>query len=587
MTVYSQLPEAPQADVGGALQAADGSAQRREPSDVPSSSVSSHDAVAARQDLALPSCNRRMRFRGAVGCKLVLGVIASAAAVAMLISLCAAAFHRTAPLQLPTRRLSEGGPSKSVRGPGACGETSGDGSGDGSQASVEEEDLELPPAKKAKVEDEGADEEAEAAFIFQTSASDQGVSPSAASGTTATVLEAHSPSEPLISSKEMMAAEALLALWGEEPFDPLEQPAPGPAFQEQAEASPASEEQASPPPVPEEQAAGASPLPQASTPPLLAAASAITTAVQTTIRPISPGPAGEEVPQPQSAPVQRAAHPLVGPFNAPPFEEVPARLSDSRLTLLASSGQLGLIDPLDEWEPPSSGDGDGQPFLEHAFSRLPQVEGGDPSAFSSFVDPLRAISVKATPNVQAPLLQTMGNLLSQAVLSRSQLQQLGIITQHLIGHLFLNEGRQLQGCAAFAVETLGLRFILLDMTVSGLQLLGVSPSGPWWEQMVSRIPDTYVPPPKRRNQRLHTFNLRLLSQLTEAVRVLKTGHRPPAAVLTQIKRCLFCCLHSPIRFLKPSWDPWRAADRLFHEQFEDRSGQGDSPEPGPSHQSGS
>ncbi|KAL8441716.1 hypothetical protein Emag_006935 [Eimeria magna] len=643
MTVSTQLSQAPHVDVGEALPAANNSVQTREASNAPPSSFLSPDALDAHQELASPSCNRRLRFRGGPGCKLVLGAIASAAAIAVLISLCATAYLRTPALQLAGRRLSGRGLPKSTTGLGACGATSGDYPGDNTQASGGGEELEPPPQKKARLKDGGPDADTEAGSQPQTSGSRHEVSPSAAAAAAATNLRAQSALERVKSPAEFVAAQALISLGDEQHLAPLEQRAPGPALQDQAQSSLASQQQAQPFPVSQQQAVsapwpphvpipppydiirlphvpslspvdiarlphvpGPSPVdiarlphvpilppaavarfPHAPIPPHVAIPTATTSTVSSANSSVSSFPAGVEGPHPRGASVQPAPFPQVSSFYVPPCEDVAPRFSDARLALLSSSGEMDIIDPLSDWEPPFSGEGGSQhPFLEHPFSRLPRVEGGDPSKFSSFVDPGLAVSLEATPHVQAPLLRTMASLLEKEVLSRSQLQQLGIITQHVLSHLALNERRPLQECAAFAVESLGHRFLLLDMAVSALQLLGVPCSGQWWEQMVSNIPDDYVRPPRRRNVG-QTFNVKLLTRLTPAVRMLKSGRRPPPEVLVQIKRCLFCSLHSPIRFLKHAWDEWREADKRFYQQFEGTPGQRDSPQPGPSHQSGS
>ncbi|KAL8438156.1 hypothetical protein ACSSS7_000391 [Eimeria intestinalis] len=550
------------------------SLETREPSKVSTSSfVFFHDA-AARQKSALPSRDRRLRFQGVLGFKLALGAIASAAALAMLIYLCAAAYLRAGPLQVTRRWLSEEGARGSNTGLVACGETRGEGAVDEVQAPPEEEELGPPPPKKAKLEEQGANADSDADSQPQTSGSGQEESASAA-GAAATAPEARSPVELQVSAGEFMAAEALLVLSGQQ-APSLQQPASAPVLQQQVQLPP-----------PPQETPGVPPLSLASSPPVPTVVTATTPTSNSTISAVSSAPAGLETPRPQLAPVQPEAPPAGGAPKAPSLGLGPGGFSELRFSLLPPSGELQMIDPFKEWQPPPASMARGVSILEHAFSRLPSVEGGDSSDYSSFVDLERAVSIKATPHVQQPLLRTLTCLLAQQTLSRSQLQQMGVIIQHLVSHLALNEGRPLRRCRSFAAEALGMRFLLLDMTVSALQVLGVPRSGSWWDLMVSRIADDYEPPKRRPAEPLRRFNYDLMMKLVEAVRTLKAGHRPEPKLLVQLKRCLFCCMYSPIRFLKTMWDPWRDWDKEFYAQFEGGLGQGDSAEPGPSHQSGS
>ncbi|KAL8441586.1 hypothetical protein Emag_007052 [Eimeria magna] len=462
--------------------------------------------------------------------RLALGAVASAAAVAVLIALCAAAYLQAAPLQLTKRRLSEGGaPSESAAGSAACGQTSGNGSGEHLQGSLQEEEVGSQPAKKAKVESEGFEADNEAGSQHQASRSGQEASPIAAGGAAASASEAESPAVPCISTEEVIAAHALIALWGS--------------------LAPASQQQAQLPLVPQPQE--------------------------------QPTAAREQ--QATQAPPQALASML----EAPPGKPSPGSFLTSRKMYLSSIDGLEVIDPRIEWEPPTSIEPGGLPILEHAFSRLPRVPSGDPSAYSSFFSSQRAISNVGTPAVKVYYLQKVRDLLALEELTVGQMRQLAALAEHVVSHLNLNEGTQLPSCPSYAVETLGFRFLLMEMTVSSLQLLGVPRRGPWWEKTVSRIPDEYDRPFTRWGEKLPSCNFHLMLKLTAAIRVLKTGHRPDPKLVVHLKRCLFCSKNSPLRFLKPGWNHWREDDKVFYQQFEGTPGQSDPVQPGPSHQSSS
>ncbi|KAL8446457.1 hypothetical protein Emed_004911 [Eimeria media] len=589
MTVVSRSSEAPHVDVGEASWAPSRSIPTSEPSNISSSSFLSLDSAAASQELGLPVRNSRLRSRWGISSRLVLAAIASAAAVAALIAMCAAAYLRAAPSQLTRRRLSEGGSPESSKGLAACGETSGNGSGDDPQGDLQEEELGSPPAKKAKVEDEGAGSDAEAGFQAKTFTSSQAESDIASAGAAVTVPEVESPLESRASLDEIIAAEALVALWGEDPPASSEQTAPSLALHgpSQLPSAPREEEQHAR--GLQQQGAAAPPLAFVSFSPIVAVGSVTVPVVISPMGLVFPIPAGVEGPQPQPAPVQLAAPRSVAPLEASSEERLQEDSSEilvgSRAELLSSNKGLEVIDPLGEWEPPSFSGAGGQAIVEHPFSRLPRVPRGDPSAYSSFFSPQRAISDGGSPMAKSPFLREVSTLLAQDEVPPDQMRHVASLAERLVSHLMFNETRQPQDWPAYAVEVLGFRFLLLDMTVCTLQLLGVPCSGAWWEKMVSRIPDENIRPFTKWKEKLPKFNVNLMTRLTAAIRMLKAGRRPHRNVVVHLKRCLFCSKLSPIRFLRPVWDPWRQDDRDFYKQFEGRLGRSDSAQPGPSHQS--
>ncbi|KAL8438165.1 hypothetical protein ACSSS7_000400 [Eimeria intestinalis] len=589
MTLFPHLSESSQVDVVKALRAQSRSVQRTEPSRVSDSSLISTPVAAARRELALPS--RKLLSPGGPYFKLFLTAFASAAAIAVLISLCAALHLRAEPSELTRRGLSEQGPPESSRGLAACGETIGDSSGEGAQASPQDGELVPPPAKKAKVEGEGSRADAEASSVAQTFGSGQQVPSSAGGGVadgaapvapaaeptfespTSPLGEVESPTSPLGD----IVAQALSAALGTWPPVPQEQPEPAPVFEEQWQLAPIFEQQDPPGFAFEQQVEAVQPVVLSPALPGLAAAT-VTTPMFT------PAPAEVEGLQPQVIPIQLAA-PLPGwAPEEPPQEPFPGIWSGSRAELTSSNSRLEMIDPLSYWEPPHPSEAGGEEVVEHAFSRLPRVEGGDPSAYRSLLDPERAIRLTGRATLQVSAVRTLSALLAQDELFLFQLPQFVMLTEHLLGHLAFHESRPLSPRPSYALEVLGFRFLLMDMAVSALQLLGVPPSGPWWDHMVSQIPDEYIHPVKRAKE-LVSFNINLMRRLTVAIRELKSGHRPSPHLLVHLKRCLFCCVHSPLRFLRPAFDRWREDDNKYYQQFEGRPRQEDSAQPGPSHRS--
>ncbi|CDJ34566.1 uncharacterized protein EMH_0091080 [Eimeria mitis] len=115
-------------------------------------------------------------------------------------------------------------------------------------------------------------------------------------------------------------------------------------------------------------------------------------------------------------------------------------------------------------------------------------------------------------------------------------------------------------------EYLGLRFLIMDVIVATLQLLGEPASGTWWERATGNIRLEF---PCQREMILHLrvkthYDKTLCRHLTAALRVLVSGRRPSEEDLLKIKRMLFCSHHSPRRFRGILFEKWRRDEEEFH-----------------------
>ncbi|KAL8438160.1 hypothetical protein ACSSS7_000395 [Eimeria intestinalis] len=509
--------------------------------------------------------------RGGFGCKFVLGAIASAAAVVVLIALCAAAYFRAAPSQLASRRLSEGRLPESKVGHAACGETSKEGTGDDSQAPLQEEELLPPQAKNAKVENEGFDADAEAVSEARAPAGGQEVPYSVFASADATAPVTQSLLESSISPEEVIAAQALVALWGEQVHAFPERAALGPVFR--GHARPALDHQqrttveqelpalaALKRETNQQQTKHAPSQQQGQLPPALQQQAHLLPDLQQQV--VLPSASQHQAYLPP-APQQQLAIPRpVRPPDEPSKAYKPEMPSGSREKFLSSNKGLEEIDPMGDWDLPSGDASAGRAALEHPFSRLPEVQLGDTSAYRSFFSPQRAFNNKGVP------------------------MQLGREAEVLVGHLTFNETRQPADWPGYAAEVLSFRFLLLDITVCSLQLLGVPRSGPRWDLMVSRIPDENKRPFKKWDKALPKFNVNIMTRLTAAMRTLKGGHRSPAERRGSPQTLPLLLQTSPHSFPEACVGLLEA-DKHFYLQFEGRRGQSDCDQPGASHQSAS
>ncbi|CDJ60450.1 hypothetical protein, conserved [Eimeria maxima] len=125
-----------------------------------------------------------------------------------------------------------------------------------------------------------------------------------------------------------------------------------------------------------------------------------------------------------------------------------------------------------------------------------------------------------------------------------------------------------QGRPLFAASTLGTYFLVFDYLVSAIQIFGNSMQLPlWWNQFISFFDvDYYFPEPSKRARGNARFNTQLANSLIAALRIYKTGNRPPLSMVLELKRQLFFSKFAPQRFRSPEWEPWRTDHILFQQE---------------------
>ena len=209
------------------------------------------------------------------------------------------------------------------------------------------------------------------------------------------------------------------------------------------------------------------------------------------------------------------------------------------------------------------GDPDSIPVAikEHPFVRLPKpaVEEIPPSIL---VDFKQAVASRCGVKNPVPLLQRAHELLSRRFLSLTHLHELAQLARALIAHAMHHGGFDMSGTrCSYAVQRLGLRFLLLDVVVSTLIVLRQTPDPEDWDLFTNSI--SHDAPPlvqQQTNVGRPNFSINRAQQLSMAIRTLKTGRRPQPAELLHIKRMLFCLRTSPRNFRTNDFNAWRADD---------------------------
>ncbi|CDJ43127.1 hypothetical protein, conserved [Eimeria tenella] len=197
----------------------------------------------------------------------------------------------------------------------------------------------------------------------------------------------------------------------------------------------------------------------------------------------------------------------------------------------------------------------------HPFCRLPLV---DSNGITREFMPEIAVGSSATDK-PLPLLSKACELLAKAFLSPEELDAVSYIAERLIAHAVECQTRDLRGLPSHrAIQILGVRFLIFDIIVSAVDLLGQRPEGSWWEKLSNSVPHFYGERPRglRVSKRSKVLNL-VAQQLSAALKCLKSGIRPSCTVLISLKQFLTCSPYAPPFFKQSSFDSWRKANNSF------------------------
>ncbi|CDJ59445.1 hypothetical protein, conserved [Eimeria maxima] len=209
--------------------------------------------------------------------------------------------------------------------------------------------------------------------------------------------------------------------------------------------------------------------------------------------------------------------------------------------------------------PPRAGD---PSISSHLFCHLPEV---DSSKRLRPLNPVAALCEGFSRRKLALLLERARDFLARPTLTPAELEGITHVSEQLCSCIAHDETSLDDLPIRPLTEHLGLQFLALDVIVATLQLLGQPPEGPWWEKVISSVPQ-YIPSISAPvyNLRVKTHYTKFLAQeLMDALQILKTGKRPSDSTLVWLKRMLFCSEYSPRRFRAPFYDDWRRDEARF------------------------
>ncbi|KAL8452010.1 hypothetical protein Emed_001551 [Eimeria media] len=177
------------------------------------------------------------------------------------------------------------------------------------------------------------------------------------------------------------------------------------------------------------------------------------------------------------------------------------------------------------------------------------------------------------------MLATMRGLFAKSELDEKDVEELLQTLEKMINFVHKrispNVGARRYG---ELVGRLGNYFLILDSVVNACKVLGpAAVVEQWWDEFASCFTTDYegMETKTLRTTDSTEFNRKAVFKLQEILRILKTGKRPPARDVIEMKRMLFCCERTV--FSDPKWKPWRMDDELYKAQ-QDASDESDDQE---------
>ncbi|KAL8429753.1 hypothetical protein ACSSS7_006369 [Eimeria intestinalis] len=217
----------------------------------------------------------------------------------------------------------------------------------------------------------------------------------------------------------------------------------------------------------------------------------------------------------------------------------------------------------------------------HPFFRLPRIlPGSVRREFRSIRDYARSSS----PRSYSHLLLQMHDLFLKPALGPDEVEELMCAAELLLCFVYYHPSNGLQPpfSPAHIVRYLGPRLFILDYLFCARQLVGMQTiSDEGWQAITLDIQSDFPKiqqPHASASARTH-YNYDLAKRLAAAVSLLKSGVRPGAEELVDLKRMLLCSPNADPRYKAPRWDPWRADDAQYaqaHEKPSDNSEDGTS-----------
>ncbi|CDI75225.1 hypothetical protein, conserved [Eimeria praecox] len=221
--------------------------------------------------------------------------------------------------------------------------------------------------------------------------------------------------------------------------------------------------------------------------------------------------------------------------------------------LLSTSAEKSSLKPTDELPPSEPGCPVGVDYNNHLFYRLPKAR------HLEFVEPFNfEVAISRPPRGWlVSIMLPMRELFLKPELGREDARQLMRLAgelasfQQLHGHE--EKPHMFPGELA---NLLGFRFLVVDYLWCACEVLGaIMNKELWWDAYMDKVLDAPTMVVSRPEQAQE--HLVLAERFLAALKMYRTGCRPLAREVVELKQELFCKKSSPRRFRSPQWEPWR------------------------------
>ncbi|CDI82081.1 hypothetical protein, conserved [Eimeria acervulina] len=198
----------------------------------------------------------------------------------------------------------------------------------------------------------------------------------------------------------------------------------------------------------------------------------------------------------------------------------------------------------------------------HPYYKLPKLQREAKWNTITFSAEL-AFSDNVSVNIPGVVLRNLHNCFVKDTLSVLEANDVIKCCQRLVGHLFAcHRATRARFTPAEAVATLGRRYIMLDLLVCAIEVLGPAmDTSMWWGKLVEAVPSHVIMTSREIVSGRCKGYLALADRLTAAISLLRKGTRPSEEETIALKRELFCSPDAHPEFKMSRWEPWRSDDK--------------------------
>lgn len=196
-------------------------------------------------------------------------------------------------------------------------------------------------------------------------------------------------------------------------------------------------------------------------------------------------------------------------------------------------------------------------LANHPFCRMPPLQPGVVVRAFSLEN---ASSRGFVPSHPRDLLRGVRELLAKESLCQQDADLLILLAEGLAAHCHYCERTPLATRHIDqAAGILGMRFLMFDAIIAAFTATNQQPLASWWQQFAGLVPHdiSHTPQGKQDKSPRESYYGHLSRRLSRALETLKKGFRLSKEEVYELKYKLFCTDRYPQRFRGAFFDPWR------------------------------